>query len=116
VRLLTFALWELKLLEKDFAVLGIDPRFVVDRGRRKQLAALHEAFNALGVEWQADRNYAAATLKAVVEFVFPTDENRGRPWQTFDSAWHAFWDRDPLHDAGEFSVHEHAIKTARGVA
>jgi hypothetical protein len=115
VRLLTWALMELKLLEKDFAVLGIPPRLVVDRGRKKQLAALHEAFNALGVPWQEDRNYPAATLKAIVEVVFPTDENRGQLRKSFESAWRAFWDKDPIHDIAEFDVHEHTIKTARGL-
>ncbi len=116
VRLLTWALWELKLLENDFAVLGIEPRVVVDRGRKKQLAALHEAFNALGVAWQEDRNVPAAALKAIVEVVFPIDENRGQLRKSFESAWHAFWDKDPIHDAAEFAVHEHTIKTARGLA
>jgi hypothetical protein len=116
VRLLAWALWELKLLEKEFAILGIEPRFIVERGRTKQLAALHEAFNALGIEWQQDRNYPAATLKAVVEFMFPTDANRDKPIQTARSAWNAFWNKDPIHSAGEFEVHEHLIKTARGEA
>src|SRR5690606_13339802 len=66
VRVLVWALWELKILEKEFAILGIEPRKVLDRGRKKQLAALYEAFNALGWEWQAERNYPAATLKAAV--------------------------------------------------
>ncbi len=116
VRLLAMALWELKLMEKEFAVLGIESRVILDRGRKKQLAALHEAFNALGVEWQSDRNYPAAALKAIVEVVFPTDANRGHPLMAFESAWGAFWNKDPIHDSAEFDVHEHAIQTARGVA
>jgi hypothetical protein len=112
VRLLVWALWELKVLEKDFAILGIDPRMILERGRKKQLGALHEAFNSLGVEWQDDRNYAAATLKAVTEFMFPTDETAGSRFKQFEAAWGAFWNREDLHSAAEFDVHQsHSIKT-----
>lgn len=116
VRLLTWALWELKLLEKDFIVLGIDPRMILERGRKKQLAALHEAFNALGVDWRDDRNYAAATLKAVTEFMFPTDQTKVSKVKQFDAAWKAFWNKEDLHDDSEFDVHRaHAIKTVHGL-
>ncbi len=115
VRVLAWALWELKVLEKDFAIIGIDPRKVLERGRKKQLAALHEAFAALGVEFEQDRNYAAATLQAVAEVMFPTDETRDSMRKRFQAAWRQFWDRDDKHTAREFAVHEaHAIKTARG--
>lgn len=116
VRVMVWALWENKILEKDFAVLGIDPRKILDRGRKKQLAALHEAFNALGIDWQKDRNYAVATLNSAIEFIFPTDETKGRPFKQFDAAWKAFFHRDPIHSMDEFNVHaSHEIVTARGV-
>jgi len=112
IRLLAWALWELKVLEDDFEVLGIEPRKVLDRGRKKQLAALHEAFNALGVDWQQDRNYAAATLKAITEIMFPTDDTQGRPIKQLEAAWNQFWNRDDIHTDNEFDVHRgHAIKT-----
>jgi hypothetical protein len=117
VRLLTWALWELRVLEKDFVTLGIDPRMILERGRKKQLAALHEAFDALGVDWRDDRNYAAATLKAVTEFMFPTDETKKSKFKQFEAAWSAFWNKEELHDASEFEVHEsHKIKTIHGTA
>jgi hypothetical protein len=118
VRLLVWALAELKLLEGDFATLGIEPRMILDRGRKKQLAALHEAFNALGVEWQMDRNYAAATLKAATEMVFPTNETRPSARKRMSEAWRVFWNKDDIHSDAEFDVHRvHRIKTARaGVA
>src|SRR4030095_11782118 len=59
VRVLFWALAALTLLEPDFAVLGIERRAILDRGRRKQMAALQVAFTTLGLE--PDRNYAAAT-------------------------------------------------------
>jgi hypothetical protein len=114
VRLMVWALWELKLLEPDFAVLGIDPRGILERGRAKQLAALHEAFAALGFE-QPERNYAAATLKAATEFMFPREATKKSRFRQFEVAWKAFWEQDDKHDASEFDVHdEHALKTARG--
>lgn len=115
VRVLSWAIWENKVLEEDFKVLGIDPRAILDRGRKKQLAALHEAFNALGIPWQDDKNYPAATLKAVVELMFPTDETKNKPWQQMQSAWRAFWDKDDPFDESEFDVHNaHLIKTIFG--
>ncbi len=117
VRLLAWAIWELKVLEPDFLTLGLDPRLILDRGRRKQLAALHESFDALGVDWRDDRNYAASTLKAVTEFMFPTDETKTSPFKQFDAAWKAFWGREDTHDKSEFEEHErHQIKTVHGLA
>ena len=116
VRLLTWALWELRVLEKDFVVLGIDPRMILERGRKKQLAALHEAFNALGVDWRDDRNYAASTLKAATEFIFPTDDTKASKFKQFEAAWSAFWNKEDLHDDSEFDVHrQHQIKTVHGI-
>jgi hypothetical protein len=115
VRLLVWALWELKLLEQDFITLGMAPRLILERGRKKQLAALHEAFNALGVDWRDDRNYAAATLKAATEFMFPTDETRPSKYKQFEAAWSAFWNKEDLHNDTEFDVHrKHRIKTVHG--
>jgi hypothetical protein len=111
VRVLVWALAELKLLEGDFATLGIEPRFILDRGRRKQMAALQEAFNALG--WEPERNYAASTLKAITEIAFPTRETRPDMKKRFTEAWRQFWGKDEPQSATEFLVHEaHAIKTA----
>ena len=116
VRLLAWALWELRVLEPDFITLGIDPRAILERGRKKQLGALHEAFNALGVDWRDDRNYAAATLKAVTEFMFPTDDTKPSKFKQFEAAWSVFWAKEDLHDDSVFNVHRgHQIKTVHGV-
>jgi hypothetical protein len=115
VRLLAWALWELKVLEKDFAVLGLDPRTVLERGRKKQLAALHEAFAALGPNWVPERNYAAATLKGITELMFPTDDTKPSRFKQFGAAWNAFWQIDEEESASQFAIHNaHTIKTARG--
>ena len=116
VRVLTWAVWELKVIEEDFKVLGVDPRAVLDRGKKKQLAALHEAFNALGIDWQQDKNYAAATLNGVIELLFPTDETKNKSWQRMQAAYKAFWGRDKHHDKSEFDAHnQHVIQTVYGL-
>jgi len=117
VRLLAWALLELKLIEKDFVTLGIDPRRVVERGRRKQLAALQEALKSIGVDLNEDRNYAAATVKAVTEVMFPTDATRSSKVKRLGAAWSAFWGKEEQLSAKEFEVHHaHAIKTMHGEA
>jgi hypothetical protein len=56
-----------------------------------------------------------ATLNAAIEFLFPTDETKGRPFKKFSAAWTAFFKRDAIHTAKEFDVHQaHEIVTARG--
>ena len=115
VRIMAWALWENKILEDDFRVLGIDPRKIIDRGRKKQMAALHSAFDALGVDWQRDRNYFAATLNGVVEVMFPSEDSKRRPFARYEAAWEAFWARDEPHDASEFDIHHaHTIVTVHG--
>ncbi len=115
VRLMTWAMAELKVMEKDLKVLGITPRTIVERTRKKQLAATHEALSAFGYEWKKNRNYPAATLNAVTEFVFPDDSVRHDPKARLKAAWRRFWHRDETHDASEFAVHEHSIKTVHGM-
>ena len=114
VRLLTWAVWENKVLEKDLRTLGIDPRALLERGRKKQMAALQACFDTLRIPM--DRSIPAQTLSAVIEVLFPTDGNKGHPRKILGAAWRAF--RTPMKGTGEgeFDVHHaHAIKTARGV-
>lgn len=116
-RLLFWALWENKVLEPHFEVLGIDPREILERGRKKQVAALQQVFKALGIPFDKDKNYVVMSMNAAVEFVFPPDENRGRGrvMKKFESAWRAFWEKSEPVGMNELDVHAaHAIKTARG--
>jgi hypothetical protein len=116
VRLLAWALWENKVLEDDLRTLGIDARMVIERARRKQLAALQEAFDALGIPVGEDRNVPAAALNAVIELMFPTDDTRGDHLAKAKAAWKAFLRRDVGEGKKVFEVHKHRIKTARGWA
>jgi len=110
-RLMMWAMWEQKVLEDDFRTLGIDPRALLERGRKKQLAALHEAFNALGVA--PSRNIATSALNAIAELLFPADDARGRPFAQLRAAWQALTTEPDKADAREFAVHAHDIVTAR---
>ncbi len=114
-RVMFFAVWENKALERDYEVLGIDPRKIVERGRRKQMAALQEAFSVLGIPFDRDKNYAVAALNAAAEMLFP--EDKAMPFGAkMRAAWAAFTRQAEAVAIDEFNVHSsHAIKTARGV-
>lgn len=113
-KLIAYALRENKVLESDFKTLGIDPRGIIERTRAKQALAMRAAIGALGVDVDNERNPIFQFISGVVEFVFPTDETRGRPLaqaRAAVDAWHKVF--VPPDDA--LSMHaQHEIKTARG--
>jgi hypothetical protein len=114
-RVLFWALWEVKVLAPDFEKLGIDPRHIVERGRRKQIAAAEEAFNALGLEFTRNRNPVMAALNGAVEVLFPTDDTRGSRLARWKAGWHALRATMAKVDLEELDIHaSHEIKTARG--
>ena len=115
-RLLFWALWELKVLAPDFEVLGLDTRQVIERGRKKQIAAINEAFGALGIKFTDDRNPFNAALNGAVELLFPTEDTRGSRRRRLSAAWSALFAGFKDASMDELAVHAaHAIKTARGV-
>ncbi|RMH39376.1 MAG: ferritin-like domain-containing protein [Deltaproteobacteria bacterium] len=114
-RVLFWAMWENKQLEPDYEVLGIDAREVLERGRRKQIAALSEAFVALGIPFDRERNIAVQALNAAGELMFPTADTRGRPLRQLAAAWQAFRGPSEVVGTDEFDAHSaHDIVTARG--
>ncbi len=115
-RLLFWALMENKLLEKDLKTLGVDTRDVLERGRRKQMAALHEVWSALGLPEERERNVVVMSLNAAVELFFPTEETKHAGTRAkLGAAWRAFWDLPEPVSTEELDVHgQHEIKTARG--
>jgi hypothetical protein len=116
-RILFWALWELKVLSPDFATLGIEPRTVLERGRRKQLAAYQAASEALGVLVERERNPVAMVLNGAVEILFPAPGERDHGLLgSFENAWKAFWRREDRVGHEELGIHgSHSIRTARGV-
>jgi hypothetical protein len=114
-KLLAYGLWEQKILERDFAVLGVDPRHVIDRCRQKQVVALSEAFEALGLPFDQQRNVAVSTLLAAVELLFPTEQTRPVRARV-RAALVALRGMPELPEEDPLAVHRsHEIKTARGV-
>ena len=113
VRILYWALAELRLMQDDFRALGIEPRAIIEVVRRKQLAALQAAYDVIGVSMERDRSVAAMGINAAVELWFP--ERPGPLRQRARAAWAAFW-RPPVRQGLDaFAAHDHAIRTARGV-
>ena len=115
-KIIFWSLWETKTLEKEFALLGVDPRLVIERGRRKQLAVTQEAFAVLGVDFNKKRNPLLKLLNGAVELVLPEEENSQSTLSRFRNAWNAM--RTDMGQVGieEFDVHsKHRIRTAKGV-
>jgi len=111
VKIMLWALAELWSLRPDLEVLGIDPRVVIDRGRRKQLAALAGAYEAMGWKVGDRRGPLEMGLDAAVELAFPPP---GGLRARLGAAWAAFW-REYQFDRDDLAMHgRHAIRTARG--
>jgi hypothetical protein len=114
-KVMAYALWENKALERDFAVLGIDPRRILDRCRHKQIAALTEAYEALGLRFDQQRNVAVSALLVAVELMFPTEETRPAGAR-LRAALSAARGMPEAIEGDPFAEHRaHRIKTARGV-
>jgi hypothetical protein len=115
VKLLGCALWETKLLEKDFAVLGLHSRELIDRARRKQMAAMQAAWESLNLNFDRDDNPVSRSVQAVVEYVFPWSESVSRR-ERLGLALRKLTGGDKQRfDQSEFSEHDrHRIKTVRG--
>lgn len=114
-RLMYWALMETKLLESELAVLGIDPRTVVDSARKKQLAVLTEAFDAMGLQLGRDRNVATMIMNAAIELMFSPAGAPRDARSRIAAAWAAAWRRPERVSTSVLDVHHsHSIQTARG--
>lgn len=113
-KLIAYALWENKVLEKEFRSLGVDPRQIIERTKAKQAIAMRAAISALGVDVDNERNPIFQTISAVVEYVFPTDETRGDVRAQTRAAVEAFR-KVFVPPEDSLAVHSrHTIQTARG--
>ncbi len=116
LRLMVYALWENKVLEKDLETLNIEPRVLIDRTRRKQMAAMQQAFEAVGMAFNRDDNLISRGVGAAIEYFFPIDKQTPRLSRA-SAAWnmlrHGINERYGAEE--EFAEHDkHVIKTARG--
>jgi hypothetical protein len=113
VRILAWGIAETYSLQEDFAVLGIAPREVLERCRKKQVAALDQTYRAIGLSFDKMRNPATMCLNAAVELLFPMTPAPLR--RRARDAWTAFWRHRDVPEPGELDVHgAHRIRTARG--
>jgi hypothetical protein len=115
VRLLTYALWETRLIEQDLAVLGIAPRTLIDRARKKQMSAMQQGFELVGLPFDRDDNFINRGVDAGIECFFPWDTQlpyRERARLAFERLRGGAKERLGVE---QFAVHEaHRIRTARG--
>ncbi len=115
VRLMYWALMALRILPKNLGVLGIDSRAVIDRGRKKQLAVLNTALEAMGIRLGAKRNIPSMIMNGTIELMFPPTGSDRSTRSRVTAAWNAAWKRPERVKASELDIHHsHEIKTARG--
>jgi hypothetical protein len=115
VRLLTYALWETKLMEKDMAVLGIEPRTLIDRARRKQMSAMQQGLQLVGLPFDRDDNFINRSVDAGIEFFFPWDAGASPKERVRAAVRRLRQGSTERFGAEQFAEHEaHRIRTARG--
>lgn len=111
-RILAYSMWEMKAIEKDFAVLGIEARDIIDRGRIKQMVVMRQTFESLGIA--ADDSPVMRIFNFASELLFPSDETRHDTWARLRAAGGKLRGDMPFIDGTELSEHEHhEIVTAR---
>ncbi len=116
VRLLSYALWETKLIEADLAVLGIEPRTMIDRARKKQMSAMQQGLALVGLPFDRDDNFIHRGVDAGIAYFFPWSKESSRT-ERVSAALRRFRE-GPRERFGpeQFAEHEaHRIRTARGV-
>lgn len=75
LKIVSWTLMGLRVLEPDLRVLGIDPRHVIAVGKGKQIAANEMLWKETGYK-PPSRDNIEASVDAVAEFLFPPDGNR----------------------------------------
>ena len=71
LRLTFWSIASLKALEKDLAVLGIDARQVLQLGKAKQLAAVEQLWEQMGMSRPRSNALVSAAIESACELVFP---------------------------------------------
>lgn len=74
-RLMFWVVHSLKALKPDLAVLGIDPRAIVELGKAKQYEVFREVWADLGIDIKEARSPIARIVEAIDELYFPRDES-----------------------------------------
>jgi len=114
-RVLVYGVYYAKQIEPHIRALGIEPRAVLERGRRKQVAALRESFEAIGISLDRKRNFALIATDAANEMLFPESRDAGMR-ERLRNAWKVVRDDQEVVSMDEFNVHEHDLALATPAA
>ena len=76
LRIIGLVMWELKTLEPELEILGLDTRKILFLGKAKQLGA-YEALWAQAGGPPPQRDYVSHAIDGIGEWMFATPENRG---------------------------------------
>ena len=110
-RVLACGVYYAKQLEPHLRALGIDPRAVIARGRRKQVAALRESFEAIGISLDRKRNFALTATDAASEILFPRHAGDSARMRV-RAAWEVITHDQEVVSMDEFDVHQHELALA----
>ncbi len=111
-RILAYSMWEMKAIEKDFAILGIEARDVMERGRVKQMVVMKQTFESLGLD--AERGPVIRLFGFAGELLFPSEETRTDKRARWRAALGSLRGSLPTITGSELSEHEnHEIVTAQ---
>ena len=110
-RILGLGMMEMKLIESDLRVVGIDAREILERARAKQMVVLQQTFETIGLN--PDKGIVIGFFSSAAELLFPTDETRGDFSKQAKAAYRALRGELPEVTNEEMAVHEaHEIMTA----
>lgn len=113
VQIMSYALWEAKALDKHFRVLGVSTRSIVERARRKQIAAFGALWEAMGLNVEQGKSTVSRASSAAIEAVFPASE--APIYQRARTVARLLRGQEQTHvGRDELSQHDrHVIRTAR---
>lgn len=103
-QVLSFGILEAKIIEKELAILGVDSRDIMERGRAKQMTVLKETFEALGIN--AESGPVIRLFGFAGELMFPTDETRNDKAAQYRAAWDAL--RGVVPDIDPDAIEQHS--------
>ena len=110
-RILALGMLEMKLIESDLGIVGINAREIMERARGKQMVVLNQTFETIGLN--PDKGIVIGLFSSAAELMFPTDETRGDLSKQVKAAYGALRGELPDVDEEEMAVHgTHKIMTA----
>jgi hypothetical protein len=110
-RILSLGMLEMKVIQADLEVVGINAREIMERARAKQMVVLNQTFQTLGLN--PEKGLVMGLFSSAAEILFPTEETKGDPMSQAKAAYRALRGELPDVDESEMAVHDtHEIMTA----